>query len=247
MIQSLVKAANILEFMKGEQQKYTIAEISEAIAIPPSTTHRILSTLISCNFVAKDDQTHLYRLGSGLISIGIAASATSSLKEEAEVVLQELSRKTNEDAFMVVKSKDTGIVIGKAEGDETLKIVENFGRQIPLHKGAIRKVILAHQPESYIDDYIATKLDDSPVRKADAVAFKKELQTIIAQGYALSEGEYIPDTIGIGAPVFDSSKNFVASVGVITPQYRMKDRLPTMIEDVTHAARELSHRIGYID
>ena len=51
MIQSLVKAANVLDILKNENRELTIAEISELLNIPPSTAHRILSTLIELGYV----------------------------------------------------------------------------------------------------------------------------------------------------------------------------------------------------
>lgn len=245
MIQSLIKAANILEYMKQDSREFTIAEISEAISIPPSTTHRILSTLIACDFVTKDPHTHLYKLGAGLISIGLAASGNISLQSEADVILKQLSEQTHEDSFMVVRSENTGVVIGKAEGSETLKIVENFGRQIPLHKGAIRKVVLAYQTEYFIDEYLKLELEpyaDGPVNLKE---LKAELDDIKNKSLAVSEGEYIRDTIGIGAPVFNHTGDFVASVGIVTPEYRSKNRIDDMIKSVKFAANELSHRLGY--
>ncbi|MDU1583622.1 MAG: helix-turn-helix domain-containing protein, partial [Peptoniphilus harei] len=57
MIQSLVKAANVLDILKNENRELTIAEISELLNIPPSTAHRILSTLIEVGYVSKDERT----------------------------------------------------------------------------------------------------------------------------------------------------------------------------------------------
>ncbi len=245
MIQSLIKAANILEYMKQDSREFTIAEISEAISIPPSTTHRILSTLIACEFVTKDNNTHLYKLGPGLISIGLAASGNISLQSEADVILRQLSDKTNEDSFMVVRSENTGVVIGKAEGSETLKIVENFGRQIPLHKGAIRKVVLAYQSEDFIDAYLKLNLEPYSTGPVDKEELRAELEQIRNNSLAISEGEYIRDTIGLGAPVFNHTGDFVASIGIVTPEYRSKDKVDDMIKYVKGAAFELSKCLGY--
>lgn len=245
MIQSLIKAANILEYMKQDSREFTIAEISDAISIPPSTTHRILSTLIQCDFVTKDKNTHLYKLGPGLISIGLAASGNISLQSEADIILKHLSRQTNEDSFMVVRSENTGVVIGKAEGSESLKIIENFGRQIPLHKGAIRKVVLAYQPESFIEDYLKLDLEPYADGPVDVDELRSELHEIRETGLSLSKGEYIRDSIGIGAPVFNHVGDFVASIGIITPEYRSSRIQEDLIQIVKTSAHELSNRLGY--
>ncbi|MFQ8839970.1 MAG: helix-turn-helix domain-containing protein [Clostridium fessum] len=44
MIQSLLRAMELLELLKEANHKYSIAELSESTGLPPSTIHRILQT-----------------------------------------------------------------------------------------------------------------------------------------------------------------------------------------------------------
>lgn len=244
MVQSLIKAANILEFMKIQNKEYTIAEISNAIKIPPSTTHRILSTLIKCEFITKDDKSHLYKLGPGLISLGVAATANISLQAEAGPILKNLSINSGEDSFLIIKSGNTGLVIGKYEGPHSLKVVENFGREIVLHKGAIRKVILANQSDDYIEEYINSYAE---LEKLDIDKLKEDIENIRTNKIALSMAEYIDDAMGIGAPVYNHRGEFVASIGIVSPLSRGKLIKAKLIKDVKVAAKKLSNRLGYFD
>lgn len=247
MIQSLVKASNILEFMKPVNKEYTIAEISEGVDIPPSTTHRILNTLIGCDYVMKDERTHLYKLGPGLISLGIAATSNINLQEDAYPILKALSKVTEEDAFLMIKSGNKGLVIAKAEGPHSLKVVEHFGLEIPLHMGAIRKVLLAFQPEKYIDFYLNEKLTpyiNGGVPDKDKLI--EELKHIKETHVSISTSEYIKNGGGIAAPVFDYKKDIVASIGIIAPSYRITpDNQEELVKQVSYYANELSKKLGY--
>lgn len=247
MIQSLIKASNILEYMKQENKEYTIAEISEGVDMPPSTTHRILNTLIDCDYVIKDDRTHLYKLGPGLISLGIAATSNISLQNDAYPILRALSRETQEDTFLIIKSGNKGLVIAKAEGPHPLKVVEHFGLEIPLHMGAIRKVLLAFQPNNYIDYYLNEKL--TPYFNGeipDKEALRKDLEQIRNTNISLSTSEYIKNGAGIGAPVFDYKRDIVASIGIIAPVYRIQnENQEKLTELVSEYAKELSRKLGY--
>lgn len=247
MIQSLVKASNILEFMKPVNKEYTIAEISEGVDMPPSTTHRILNTLIECDYVMKDERTHLYKLGPGLISLGIAATSNINLQEDAYPILKALSRVTEEDAFLMIKSGNKGLVIAKSEGPHSLKVVEHFGLEIPLHMGAIRKVLLAFQPEEYINFYLNEKLTpyiNGEVPDKDEL--REELKKIKENNISISSSEYIKNGGGIASPVFDYKKDIVASIGIISPAYRITpDNQQELVKQVSYYAKELSKKLGY--
>ncbi|NMW84431.1 IclR family transcriptional regulator [Peptoniphilus sp. AGMB00490] len=246
MIQSLVKAANVLDVLKNENRELTIAEISEILNIPPSTAHRILSTLIEIGYVSKDERTHLYGLGPSLIPLGIKASSKLDPQDVGKSVLENLSEITMEDSFFVIKSGDKGLMLSKSEGKHTLKIVENFGIEIDLHKGAIRKTILAFQPDDYINYYLKKDLSnylDSPVDKEE---LRKDLMEIRSKKISVSDSEYIEGAIGIGAPVFNYKDVLVGAIGVVIPKERVTEETKReYIEAVKNCGIEFSKNLGH--
>ena len=246
MIQSLVKAANVLDILKNENRELTIAEISEFLNIPPSTAHRILSTLIDVGYVSKDDRTHLYALGPSLIPLGIKASSKLDPQAVGKDVLETLSDITLEDSFFIIKSGDKGLMLSKAEGKHTLKIVENFGIEIDLHKGAIRKTILAFQPNDYINYYLKKDLSDYLDAPVDKEILRKDLIDIRNKKISVSDSEYIEDAIGIGAPVFNYKDDLVGAIGVVIPRERVTEKSKKeYIEAVKKCGIEFSKNLGY--
>lgn len=69
MIQSLLRAMELLELLKEANHKYSIAELSESTGLPPSTIHRILQTFCEKKYVIRDEHAHTYQLGPALISL----------------------------------------------------------------------------------------------------------------------------------------------------------------------------------
>ena len=53
MIQSLLRAMELLELLKEANHKYSIAELSESTGLPPSTIHRILQTFCEKKYVIR--------------------------------------------------------------------------------------------------------------------------------------------------------------------------------------------------
>ena len=246
MIQSLVKATNVLDILKNENRELTIAEISESLDIPPSTAHRILSTLIEVRYVSKDEKTHLYSLGPALIPLGIKASAKIDPQAVGRNILEKLSDLTLEDSFFIIKSGDKGLMISKAEGKHSLKIVENFGIEIDLHKGAIRKTILAFQSDEYIENYLKKNLADYSDSSVIKETLKKDLMEIRKSKISVSDSEYIEGAIGIGAPVFNYKDDLVGAIGVVIPRERVtEESKKEYIEAVKNCGIEFSKNLGY--
>ena len=172
----------------------------------------------------RDEHAHTYQLGPALISLGRAAANNVRIQEAALPILKNLSYNTREDSYLIIQVGDKGLVLDKMDGPNHLKVVEEFGYEMDLHCGAIRKVLLAYQDQKYIDYYLNNILDrpeSFPQISRNALA--SELRTIRERGIAVSHGEYVHDAVGIGAPIFGIEGRVSASVGIIAPYSRVAD------------------------
>lgn len=248
MIQSLLRSLELLEFLKEPGHKFTIAELTAKMELPPSTIHRMLKTLCEKKFVIRDEHSHTYQLGPALISLGRAAANNIRIQEAALPILKNLSYITREDSYLVIQVGDKGLVLDKVDGPNHLKVVEEFGYEMDLHCGAIRKVLLAYQSKDYLDFYLTHVLDrPEAFPQTSRGALAAELKTIHENGLAVSHGEYVHDAVGIGAPIFGMDGDVSASVGIIAPYSRLADdlHLEQLKEQVKRSAAELSYYMGH--
>lgn len=247
MIQSILRAADILEILKVPDKEFTIADISERMQLPPSTVHRILQTLCQIRYVVKDERAHTYRLGPALISLGLISQHNLHLVNYAKPILDKLSHETDEDSFLVIRSGLKGLVLEKSQSLNPLKIVDKYGYERDLHCGAIRKTLLAYQSEEFIEYYINQVLTkENAFPKMTPKALRDSIDEIRKTGIGYSYGEYIENAIGIGAPVFDFKNEVVASIGIIFYASRLEneEHLKKLKDAVKHYANELSLSIG---
>ena len=191
---------------------------------------------------------NMHTLIPALISLGRAAANNVRIQEAALPILKNLSYNTREDSYLIIQVGDKGLVLDKMDGPNHLKVVEEFGYEMDLHCGAIRKVLLAYQDQKYIDYYLNNILDrpeSFPQISRNALA--SELRTIRERGIAVSHGEYVHDAVGIGAPIFGIEGRVAASVGIIAPYSRVADdtHLNHLEEQVKHSAAELSYYMGH--
>ena len=122
MIQSLLRSMELLELLKETNHKYSIAELSEATGLPPSTIHRILQTFCEKKYVIRDEHAHTYQLGPALISLGRAAANNVRIQEAALPILKNLSYNTREDSYLIIQVGDKGLVLDKMDGPNHLKV-----------------------------------------------------------------------------------------------------------------------------
>lgn len=221
MVQSLVRAMEVLEHLRRADKSCSLAELSQMSGLPSSTVHRILQTFCSANYVTRDAKTHLYRLGTALIPLGMAATRRLRLRDSAMPVLKDLMKMTKEDVFLIILSGYQGMVLEKIEGPNPLKVIERFGNEVDLHCGGSRRALLAFQSDDFVRDYIQKHLRSrGNFSPEDERRLVDGLRRIREEGVAISRGDYIPDAVGIGAPVFDMNGKAVASIGLIAPQSR---------------------------
>lgn len=247
MIQSLLRSIELLEILKA-RRSFTIAELAESVGLPPSTVHRILQTFCEKKFVVRDERSHTYRLGPALISLGKAASSGIRIQDAALPVLTDLTKKTREDSYLVIPVGNKGLVIEKVDGPNHLKVVEEFGYEMYLHCGAIRKVLLAFQSPEFIESYVQSVLyRHDALPRLSPPELREELKKIRERGHAVSYGDYVGDAYGIGAPVFDAEGALAGSIGIIVPGVRIPDEeaLDLHAADVCLYAAELSAALGY--
>lgn len=246
MVQSVARAIDLLELLKQSARPMSIAELSVGAGLQPSTAHRILQTLCEYNYAYKDEPTHLYQLGPALIPLGVTAARGVDLRKMGTPVLERLSQQTGEDAYLMIISGHYGLVLSQVDGPNDLRVVEKFGYEVELHCGGIRKALLAHQPQEFIDDYVHfCKVAPLQHPLRDPEALRKELEGIRQNGYGLTVNDYVQGAMGIGAPVFGADGRAVASMGVIVPLSRARGREDGLIRQVRANAADLGRRLGY--
>jgi DNA-binding IclR family transcriptional regulator len=87
---------------------------------------------------------------------------------------------------------------------------------LPLHAGAINRVLLAYALPEIVEEVVARGLESiTPNTPTDAV-LREMLADIRATGIARSEGELVSGSVGIGAPVFREG-GIVGAVGLMAP------------------------------
>lgn len=241
-IQVVDRAIRILDVV-AENETLTLSALASAAKLPPSTVVRIVDLLISHRFLEKEEQTKSYSLGVRLVALGQLAKRRQRLTAIAGPILQYLANETREDVGLSVLQHRYAVFADWLEGPEPLKIVDRIGGPEGLYYGAFRKVLLAYQSPSWIEEYVDSIRFEkfTPATIGTRRLLYTELQRIRKDGYAVSLGEKIPEAAGIAAPVFGPGETIRASVTIIGPISRYTpERIPALAAAVMRAASAIT-------
>jgi DNA-binding IclR family transcriptional regulator len=116
------------------------------------------------------------------------------------------------------------------------------GVPIPLYAGAGGKAILAHCPPS---DIQALKLEPLTERtQTNPRALKKDLEEIRERGWAVGDGERIPDAFGVSAPYFIDN-TIAGSITATVTRLRLPDLdVDALAYMVQQAAQQLTRALS---
>lgn len=143
-MQSLDRALAILTTFSPVQPYLGVGEIAHRTGLTPSTTHRILMSLLKHQLVMKVDLRGRYGLGPRLLSLASVANETLNIGELARPFMIRLRDETGETVGLHILEANRRIVIDQVQSRETLRrTYTEVGQPLPLHQGAPGKVLLA--------------------------------------------------------------------------------------------------------
>lgn len=245
--ETVVKTLALLDLFSINPAQ-TASEIAKNAQLPLSTAFRLLTTLANLNFIEIDPATRKYRLGLKLLELGHIVAQQLDLPSLALPILHDLMQKAGETSHLSIRDGNEGVFISKVETLHNIRLHTPLGRRVPLYAGASMKVLLAFQPQSDIDAYIAQfamrPLTDKTI--TDPARLLESLETIRRNGYAVSFSEQSQGAAGVAAPVRDQSGQVVAGVTISGPEQRFtKEKVMFFAQLVLEATATLSGRLGW--
>jgi DNA-binding IclR family transcriptional regulator len=238
-IQSVTRAAALLEFVATDPVGRTAAEAAAAVGVPLPTAYHLLNTLVDAGFLAKTEARR-YQLG---MRIGLLAEAFLAQVSAPEHLLQhvrDLAHRTGETAYLSAWRNGDVMLLSVVEGHRAVRVVGlHLGYAGVTHARASGKVLLASGPAGTLERYLASHdiVAQARNRPGYAEALRLELDRVRKRGYAIDEEEFSEGVVCIAAPVADGT----LALGISTPVERyqaMQDELVSAV--VTFAAKARS-------
>jgi DNA-binding IclR family transcriptional regulator len=217
----------------------TVEDISQELGLPRSSVYRFLSILREVMLV-EEAAAGRYQLGPRALALGQAARSRLTILDVVRPVTAGLAEETGETVLFVRSVGDGAVCLDRVETKHRLRLSFEVGQVLPLHSGAVAKVLLAYAPGDRRKNYLRSHRSEVPPGRD----LERELETLLDSGYAESEGEVDPGVWAIAAPV-RLGNGEVYGLSTVVPVIRLDDRTRAQIREATlRAAARLESLIS---
>lgn len=245
-VRAVERALQLVEIVAKSRTPLSITDLSKALALAPSTIHRLLQTLVAQGYVIQYPQTKRYGVGRTVSEIGRAFLLRHDLSGRSTPHLEALVAATGETANLASLYGTSAIYLNQVEGPSMVRIRHALGSAAPLHASAMGKVFLADFSPAMLTDALEhSSLERFTERTiTNRAKLERDLAQTRKRGYAVDDEELEPGVRCIAAPVRGSSGLVISAIGISGPTSRITDeRLIELETLVLEAADRLSSGI----
>ncbi|WP_413377521.1 IclR family transcriptional regulator [Alkalihalobacillus sp. 1P02AB] len=244
---SVHNALMILKSFSMDNPEMGVTELAEKMNLAKSTIHRILKTLASEGFVYKNPTTNKYSLGSTILALTNTVNNQMNIIHDATPVLNTLTEKTGENAYLSILESDEVIYLKRIEAEAEFLDDTYLGARNPLHCTSSGQVFLAYLQEKSQINWLQLRLHTYTTKTITNIHhLTLRIEQIREQGYAVSNEEYMEGVISISAPIFNEKNEVIAAITVAGPVSRLGQvqlKHKEVVEKVIQASIELTRLI----
>jgi DNA-binding IclR family transcriptional regulator len=246
MIQSVDRAARILEALAGGPRRLGVSELADRLGLSRPTVHGLLQTLQAHGFVEQDRDSDKYQLGAGLLQLGNSYLDLNELRGRSIVHAERLAERAQAAVRVGVMHGANIVVVHHVFRPDAAFQVLEVGAQLPLYASALGKSMLAYVDPTVVDDLLDEPLPKLTSRTLAPAALRSELETVRERGYARERDEAVLGESSVASPIFDHSGHAVGAIGVVGDTEQILPRAPArgITAAVVEAARGVSRELG---
>lgn len=239
------RAMDLFELLSTSSVGVSLADASRKLAIPKSTTHYLLYTLLSRDYIRRSSDGRTFIMGPRVSLFANINESERQLSMLASEELKELTDRLKLAALLAGLRSAQIVLIGyqvPAGGDGGGAWV---GHQNDVHCTSLGKALIAHLSEPELKSLLMNR----PLARYTANTIcslerlRKHLATVREHGYAVNNEEHISGIKAVACPVFNDVGKVVAAVGLCGSTTELPSwRIPKMGKELISAATLLSRK-----
>lgn len=220
--QAALRAIRLLKLFTAEAPELRLAELSCLSGLNKTTTHRLLQALLSEELLDRNPGTNAYRLGPGMMALGVQALSSNDLRLRARPLLKRLAEETGETATLEVPIDDTMLILDEVTSKHFVGASGNVGTRWPIHATSTGKALIAF--EVHGRDRLRAELPSLTSRTiTNFDVLEKQLGDIRRRGFAEVVDELEEGLSGVGAVVRGGMGEILGALSICGPTHRMSE------------------------
>jgi DNA-binding IclR family transcriptional regulator len=227
LVNSVIKALNILECFSPTQRELKLSQISSHLGIPKSTALNLIRTLESKGYLIYSPHSQTYQLGYNVMTLSYNLRTSMPIIQYALPFLEELQVKTGEIIYLTTHVEGQVLYL---EGVYPSVRIGNYsiaGKRLPMHCTSCGKAMLAYLPDEEFEEVLHRwKLPAlTPNTITTREQLESEIENIRDRGYAIDCEE---ETLGIkcvAVAIRDATGYPCGAISVSGTTISMRDEL----------------------
>lgn len=240
-IQVIDRSAHLLEAIAGSPRPASLKILSAETGLHPSTTFRILASLIENGLVERDNSGH-YFIGRKILKLANSTRRGIDLREEARQTMNQLRDEIGETVNLTVREGDEVIYIERATPNRMMRVEQVIGSRAPLHVTAVGKLMLGELGDEFTRAY-SKRTGLKAYTKYTLCSLEdlnKNLRESLARGIAYDNEEAEIGVGCIGVLIHDHTGDVVGGLSISAPIERRSDEWASLLK---RAANKISERL----
>ena len=247
-VTAIDRVIDIFEAFQNSQQPLSLTELAEAVEVPKSTCHAIVSTLTARGYLYTLSRPRALYPTRRMYDVMQDISSNDPFIKRATPVLERLRDASRETVILGKRQGDSVIYLQVIEGLNSIRYSAKPGDFKPLHSSSIGKALLGSLKEKELRTWLKER-----TLKAVTAATKVEHEALVQdvldsrkQGYFVTRGENVSDVWAVAA--FINVHGETLAVAVAGPQHRIETNTEEMarllVASCSFLSRQLVHHQG---
>ena len=181
--------------------------------------------------------------------LGLGYAYLSSLEwwQIAQPHMEAAVHELQESCSAAVLDGQEVIYVARVSATRIMSINLSIGTRLPAYVTSLGRVLLAHQPPEYLDQYLAdlTPQQFTERTKTDRVELREALDTVRLKGYALVDQELETGLRSLAVPILDRNGRILAAlnVGTHAARTRLDDMTSRFLPVLHDASRKITAQL----
>lgn len=244
MVKSAYRTVQVFEFLADHPAGVSLTELQRELAIPKSSLHGLLQTLVERGWLETDRRGTIYGIGLRALRIGATFLDRDPIVEAAGLVMTHVRNQIDETVHLARLDDADVVYLVSKESPHHLRTSSRIGRRLPAHSTALGQVLLAARTPEEVDALLPEELVAlTSATITDRAELHEELARTRERGWSFERGQNTPGLCCMAVAVPDRHPA-IDAISCSIPLVRLTDEHRIdVIDALTNAAEELGHPI----
>jgi IclR family acetate operon transcriptional repressor len=194
-------------------QPVGVSVLARELNADKSAVQRDLMTLADAGWIhAVPGPRGQWELTLHALSLARPPHSTDSLRHRLRPLMERLHKATGETVYLNLPYQNHFVVVDALESQQLLRVVPSIGMSVPMAGSATARVYLAFMPPP---------VQEALIGAAAAAERQEDFAATRQRGYAVNDGDLLPGSVAIAAPVFTSHNHPAGVLVVVGPSERL--------------------------